>query len=305
MTYAVTSVEAESEAGPYSALKSRANRALARAEFRQAEKLFEWAYVEARRSGDPALEERAFCNCAVVAAANGSAERYLPGLRTILESSPERENRFLAAYDLTMVLETRGARGEARSFARTAARLAATLDQPLNGSAALFQLGKLWLGDSRLRRAQRSIEEAIGLLGPDADAVVLALQSSCLGYCLARLDQPQRALALLEGSVDVIDRSDCRLYEPAVRLNLGFSLLEMEDFESAGDQAERVLGLSCYPSDRKYALYLAGETSGYLGEFDRARDRFRRLQEEFYPEMESLADEFCAVPTHGVISWLA
>ncbi len=305
MTCAVTSAPVESAVDPYSALNGRARRALARAEFRKAEKLFEWAYVEARRRGAPGLEERAFCNRAVAAATNGSIERYLPGMRAILARSPERENRFLAAYDLAMILETGGFRDQARFFARIAVQLAADLDQPLNASAALFQLGKLRLGDSRLQRAQRAIEEAIRLLGPEADPVVLALQSSVLGYCLARLEQPSRAIALLEGSVDTIDRCGYRLYEPAARLNLGFSLLEMEEFEGAGEQAERILSLSCCRSDRKYALYLAGETSGYLGEFDLARDRFRRLQEEFFPEIESLADELCATPTHGVISWLA
>ncbi len=306
MIHALDEIETAPEVvDPYATLQRRARRALDQAELQKAAKLFEWAYVEARRQGDPALEERAYCNMALSAVTTGSATRYLGGLKTIAGGSEDPETRFLAAYDLATVFDNSSDRQEARFYAEIARQLAATSSDPFPRAAASYLLGKLWLGDCRLQPAQRSIEDSIELLDRRGDAQNYALENSTLGYCLMLMGQPVRALTLLEASLRAITGAGSRLYEPAARLNLGFALLEAEDFEGAHLQAEDALALPCGPLDRKYALYLAGETANYLGEFDLAGDRFRRLQEEFFPEMPSLAGELLANPIHGAISWLA
>ncbi len=298
-------LERGSRPDAYTALKSRARRALDRADFRTAETLFEWAYDEARRQGDLPLMERAYCNLTMVANATGSADRYLEGTRAILGRSTDPEARFLAAYNLAFVFDNQGARRKARFYAQVACQQAAALEDTLPAAAASYNLGRLWLGESRLQQAQRAIEASLGLLDERADLHNHALETSTLGYCLTLLKRRRRALALLEASAEAIARSDYLLYEPAVRLNFGFALLEMGDVERARRQAERALSLPCGCLDRKYALYLAGETSGILGQSDAARERFRQLGAEFYPGIPNLADELTAHRTHGFISWLA
>ncbi len=292
-------------AGSYATLRDRARQALDRAEYKKAEKLFEWAYVEATRRRDPALQERAYCNLTVAAHATGSAERYLAGIRAILGTGTDRMARFLAAYNLAFVFEHHTARRKARFYAQVACQQAAALDDTLPAAAAAYNLGRLWLGESRLERAQRSIETSIELLDERSDALNHALETSTLGYCLALMGQKRRALALLEASVAAITRAGYRLYEPAVHLNFGFALLEMADFERAHHHAERALEVPCDRPDRKHALYLSGEAASILGRRVTARERFGQLQDEFYPQIPNLADELAANPTYGFICWLA
>ncbi len=295
----------ESRHDAYATLRSQAWQALDRAEFKKAEKLFEWAYAEARRRHDISLQERAFCNLTAAAHASGSADRYLTEIRSILGRSGDPETRFLAAYNLAFIFDHQGARRKARFYAQLACQLAAAVDDTLPAAAASYNLGRLWLGESRLQLAQRSIEASIELLDERSEARNHALETSTLGYCLALLGQHSRALALLETSTARIAGVGCRLYEPAARLNFGFALLEMEDFERAHRQAERALRLPCGRLDRKYALYLSGEASSILGRTGAAGERFGLLQEEFYPQIPNLAAELTANRTHGFISWLA
>ena len=305
MLYTEVNIERGSEPACYAGLRSRARRALEKAEYRKAEKLFEWAVVEARRQGDAALEERAYCNLIMAANSAGTADRYIPGARAILGQSTDPEARFLAAYNLALAFDCSGARRKARFYAQLAWRQAGELGDGVAGGTAAYHLGKLWLGDSRLRRAQRWIETSIELFDRLSDAHSYALEYSTLGYCLTLQEQTGRALALLEASAEAVSLTGCRLYEPAVRLNFGFAMLEMEDFESACDQAERALSVPGSPLHRKYALYLSGETSSALGYRELARERFGQLQREFYPQLPTLADELAANSTQGFIGWLA
>ena len=298
-------IKQESRSDSYAALKNRAWQALDRAEFKKAEKLFEWAYVEAGRRNDTALQERALCNMAAVAIPAGSGARYLGEIRAILGRSSDPETRFLAAYNLAFLFELKGALRKALFYAQIAGHQATALEDTLPAAAASYSLGKLWLGESRLQRAQRSIETSIELLDERSERHNHALETSTLGYCLALLGKTRRALALLESSTAAIADLDCRLYEPAARLNFGFALLEMNELERSHHQAERVVSLPCGPLDRKYALYLSGETASMLGRPGVARERFGKLQDEFYPQIPNLAAELAANHTHGFISWLA
>ncbi len=305
MLHTEANIERGSEPVSYARLRSRARRALDRGEYKKAKKLFEWALVEARRQGDTPLQERAYCNLIMAANAAGTADRHIPGARVILGQSADPEARFLAAYNLAVAFDTGGVRSKARFYAQIAGQQAEELGDPVAGGGVAYLLGKLWLGDSRLGRAQRSIERSIELLSQGSGTRDHALENSTLGYCLALRREPARALALLESSARAINRTGCRLYEPVVRLNCGYALLEMEDFERAGDQGERVLRLPGSPIQRKYALYLSGEASSTLGYRDLARERFGQLQDEFYPQLTTLADELAANCTHGFIGWLA
>ncbi len=305
MLHTEVNFERESEPAAYALLRDRARRALEAAEHKKAEKLFEWALVAAQRQGDAALQERAFCNLIMAANVAGAADRYVPGARAILGQSTGPGTRFLAAYNLSLVFDCQGVRRKARFYAQVAGRLAEELGDPAAGGTVAHHLGKLWLGESRLQEAQRAFETSIELLDRLADAPDHPLGDSTLGYCLALQRQFGRALALLESSVEAVTRSGCRLYEPAVRLNFGFALLEMEDFERADDQATRALSLTGSRLQRKYTLYLAGETASALGHRELARERFAQLQQEFYPQWPSLADELAANSTLGFVGWLA
>lgn len=97
----------------------------------------------------------------------------------------------------------------------------------------------------------------------------------------------------------------CPIYGNPARLNFGFSLLEMEDFDAALEQAEIVLGSTTTPLLRKTALYLAGEAYSYLGWADLAADSFAALQQEFYPNLPSVLAKLQSVRTHRLVIWFA
>ena len=294
-----------SENDTYGQLRSRAVAALVCGEVDRAEKLFEWAHTEARRSRDPVLVERAFCNRCMVANVRCEATRFIPDLRKIVSESDDPEARYLAAYNLANAFGEERLNRKARFYAEIALQEAGRLESRHLAAGASYALGLLWLGDSRLQRAQRWIEKSMELLECEAESPTLALEGSSLGYCLTLMRQPRRALNLLENGVDTISRSRSRLYESYARLNFGFALLEMGEAEGAGAQAHQVLESGCQHHERKYSLYLAGEALACLDRLRPAREAFRILQEEFFPGIPDLADELLTHRTHGVISWLA
>lgn len=106
-------------------------------------------------------------------------------------------------------------------------------------------------------------------------------------------------------SAEFLSAKSCPRYENATRLNFGFSLLELEDFDTALEQAVEVLASKSRPLQRKSALYLAGEAYSYLGLADLAREYFVTLQQEFYPHTPSLVDTLQAVRTHRLVTWFA
>lgn len=294
------------ENGTYDQLKSRAMRALDRGEVGKAGKLYEWAYTEATRRGDPALIDRAFCNLSMVANVRCEGARFIPGLRDVAGRSDDPETRCLAAHNLAYILsEDSRSHRKARFYAELALHNAEHLESAPMAAAATHLYGLLWLMDSELQRAQRWLERSMELLEPEVDPPTLAMEGSNLGYCLTLMHQYRRALALLETGVDTISRARCGLYENVARLNLGFSLLEMGEIEWAAAQARKVLENGSDREVRKYALYLSGEALANLDRPRQAREAFRLLQDEYFPGIPTLADELVAHRTSGVISWLA
>lgn len=292
------------ETETYADLRNRALRALARDEIQKAEKLSEWAYNEARLSNNSELMERAYCNRAMVANINGDASRFIRGLRTIVSQSQDPGSRYLAAYNLAGVFQDQRLNRKARFYAEVAFQQAEGVEDPMIAAAA-HMLGLLWLADSRFQRAQKWIETSLEILELSEASQIMAMKKSTLGYCLALMNQPGPALAVLESSVGAITHSPCRLYEANTRLNFGFSLLEMGQVEWAADQALLALEAVRQGPTRKYALFLLGESLAYLHRPKAARAAFQQLQQEFFPGVAGLADELLANRIHGVISWLA
>jgi tetratricopeptide (TPR) repeat protein len=99
------------------------------------------------------------------------------------------------------------------------------------------------------------------------------------------------------------------MYEPILRLNLGFSYLEIGELERALDNGQRALGsleeqLSADPQQHKHALYLLGESHAQRGELREAREHFQELQRKHYPKLPDLTELLLSVRTHGFLSWL-
>ena len=294
----------DSASESYVDLRSKAHQALEDGHFSRASKLFEWSLTEARRLGDPLLIERARCNRAAAAIELGMAAPVLGELQEVLASSRDLGSRFLAAHLLASAFTVQGMSTETERYVRLAQELAQRMGRPNEMGSSSMKLGLLYLGGSRPQEAQRHIERAVQEL-TEGSPEALALARSNLGYCLCQIGRSRRGFRLLEEGAETLAELRYGLYEKSARLNLGFALIDREEFEAALDQADRVLSLTCAAYERKYALYLAGEACTAMDLRERAREHFSLLQREFYPEMPFLIEMLMSVGTHRLVSWHA
>lgn len=301
----LTSAEHPAASAIYIDLKRRGEKALAAGNFVKALKYLEWALVEARRLDRPTLEERAYCNVALLAQECRPDTLYSSGLKKIVETSVDVTSRFLAAHALTLIHNTQGQAEVANAYAYASHGHACQLETPHERTASSYTLGVQLLIDGDLQRSQRYLEQTLELGTGILSSETIALARSTLGYCLQRLGQPKNAYGLLRKSLDHVAAGSRKGYENIVRLNLGFSLLEMDGFEGALDQATAVLDARNNAAQRKNALFLAGEACTYLDSLDWSREYFSLLQQEFYPRQPEMLDTLQSVRTHRYVNWFA
>jgi len=289
----------------YTQLSRAAETAFFEGQLAKAQKLYEWVQTEAARINEPLLLERTLCNQASVALSMRQGEGYLPQLRQIGLHSANRMTRLCAVNTLSIVYRERGQRLDAAFFGEAALVHAKALDRPDLVASCLHNAGVLALHLGDLQTAQRSLEEAMEIEENEAEPGESALAHSVLGYCLARLGQEQRAIRMLKLSLAKLSGRDSSLYKESVSLSVGFAMLELENFADALEEAENALSTLPVSLERKYGLYLAGESYASLGFVDEARDYFGRLQEEFYPREDFLPETLLSLRTHRLIGWLS
>ncbi len=289
----------------YTQLSRAAELAFFEGKLAKARKLFEWVYTEAVRINEPLLLERTTCNQASVALSMRQGESYLPKLRQIGKHSADRMSRLCANNTLSNVFRERGQRQDAASFGASALAEAKALGRADLVASCLHNAGVLALHSSDLQAAQRFLEEAMALDEEEATPGESALAHSVLGYCLARLGQEQRAYRILNRGLARLSGRGASVYNEAVSLSVGFAMLELENFADALEEAETALSTLAVSLERKYALYLAGESYASLGFVDEARQYFGKLQEEFYPREAGLTDTLLSLRTHRLIGWLS
>lgn len=288
----------------YVELKERGIKAMAAGEFAKAKKYMEWALVEARRLGQRVLEERTYSDLAMVSVEFESGSPFIAELKTIVERGVDAKSRFQAAHALSVIHCELGQTELSAVYAYAAHGNAQQIESPKERAISSHTLGVQLLIDGNLQRSQRYLEQA-SELGEGVLPDVVPLSRSTLGYCLQRLGQSRRAHDLLRESVDRISTGPRSMYDNGIRLNLGFSLLEMDDYEEALELATTILDGRPTLPHRKSALLLAGEACSYLDNPDWSREYYSMLQEEFYPRQPEVLDHLQSVRTHRYVHWFA
>lgn len=291
--------------------------ALHEARFVEAETVFTQALTEARRLADLTLAERARCNLAAAQIVRGTTAGLEEDLSRILGASRDAKARQLAAYNLATLHNTDNRTKISRFYANMSLDLARRLGDAFSHGVSAHLLGLIEIEEGQPRRCLDRLREALDVgFGENAPGErMLAL--SLLGYVLALTGNRQGAMQALEASESPLEGEPWSrqepgrsMYEPLVRLNLGFSYLEIGETERALQNGRKALGsLDEQPSadpqhHHKHALYLLGESHAQRGELREASEHFRELQRRYYPQLPDLTELLLTFRTHSLLSWM-
>lgn len=294
-------------------LRRAGDAALHEAQFAEAETILGQALAEARRLADQRLAERARCNLAAAQIIRGTTATVEEDLSRILGASRDAKTRQLAAYNLATFHSAASRTRISRFYANMSLDLARRLRDSFSQGVSAYHLGVLEIEEGSPRRSLERLQEALDVgFGEDTPGErMLAL--SLLGYVLILTGNRRGALQALAASENPPGGASRQepgpMYEPLVRLNLGFSYLEIGEIERALANGQKALGSldeqrSTDPQHYKHALYLLGESHAQRGDLQEARERFQELQRSYYPQLPDLTELLLNVRTHGFLSWL-
>jgi len=268
----------------------------------EAEVILERALSWAREQGDERQIDSVVCVLAAVAINLGRGEAELPKLRHILLRSSDSGNCRLAAYYLSVYYQF------ARNYRKSVfyARIACGHAKQLNPDLVAYsrnQLGNALLGESFVDDACREYESAIEMV--TEHGVWRARILNNLGYCRVLQKRFAEGYSCLYESLRLLRRFSAERFQTLPRLDLCFAHLETGRYLLAQRQGCAALALAEKMGDvdaMKNALYLLGETANLMGETDRARGFFRRLQSDYFPESPYLPGFLLAVDVRTLVN---
>jgi tetratricopeptide (TPR) repeat protein len=288
-------------------LHERAAEALRSGKLAESEEAFALSQWRARVIRRPGLADRAYCNWAAVRLERNQLGGLRAGLSRILGESSDLKARQLAAYNLASCYRSLGNSRPATFYAEMAAWLAAAQkDAPVQASS-LHLRGLLALGQSRLESARDCLRKSLQIRLQQEMSVHAVITISTSGYCAALLEDRAEGSWLLEETKAALEQIPCGIYEPSIRLSLGFAYMERGESEEALDQGRTVLkvleGLKA-PDEEKFARYLIGEALAQKGDMDEALHQFEILQKTFFPQHPELPEILVSVRTSRWLNWL-
>jgi tetratricopeptide (TPR) repeat protein len=289
-------------------LHEQAVDAFRRGKLAESEEAFALNQRRARENQLPGLADRAYCNWAAIRLERNQLAGLRPGLSRVLGESSDLKARQLAAYNLATCYRLQGNLRGARFYAEMAGRLAETLGDEQVQASSLHCLGLLWIAESRLETARDCLRKSLELRVKQEMSVHTALTISAYGYCAALLGDWAESLWLMDESQAALETLPCGIYEPAIRLSLGFAHLERGESEEALDQgltALKVIDHLKVADEEKFARYLVGESLAQKGDVQEALDHFEILQKTFFPEHTDLPEVLVSVRTSQWLNWLA
>jgi tetratricopeptide (TPR) repeat protein len=286
---------------------ARGIEALHQARFSEAEEEFTSARREALARRLSGLAERTYCNWVATRIARGQTTGLREGLSRILGQSADDKARQLASYYLAVTYYNQGNIRAAQLYVEMSERQAGSLRDRRSQASSLHLLGLLRMREGNLSLAaqylQRSMEASISV-GEYRTALVTM---STLGYCLSLKGSLNESLWMLEEAQETLTVPDWKVYEPAVRLNLGFSFLEMGDLDESIEQGQAVLsalGEGSLAVEAKFAYYLLGEAHAQKESDEEAKACFDILQKTFYPQYPGISETLLDVRTSRWLNWL-
>jgi tetratricopeptide (TPR) repeat protein len=296
----------------FHALRARWMALVAEGDFAAAFELVEAATAWAKTHGDATLLDRVLCNRAAIALELGRGEDLVPGLRTLLMRSDDRENAFLAAYTIARHYELAKETKKGLFYAQLARDRAADVDLPRRGSS-LNLIANFLVSECRYEEALATYAEAEGCLAQPADAgaggpadrLRAAVIGYNVGYCRVVTGDVRDGLAKLYRSLRSLKALGASRHVLLASLDLSFALLEAKRPEKARRHAERAIALAAHfddPVSRKNALYLSGAAASAAGDELGARRRFAELQGAFFPEADYLPDLLLRVDVRQLVN---
>lgn len=298
----VVAIQAE-----YSRYRAEAVAAAQRGDLAQAETLFDVALDVARRSDDPLLVDRAYCNLVAVQIEIQPRDEMLPQLRQILVRHADPETYRLAAYHLARAYEQRKDYKKGLFYARIALEQTRNLPRPEPEwlASSHHQVGNMLVGESFFRAAIESYEQALEVQpaeGSDTRAAVIDMN---IGYCRVMLGDVRAGLRLLTRSLRLFHRQlTLEREQMQAHLDLALGYLEIERVRPALRHAAAALRLAerlGLGDAIKNALFLLGESANLAGNEDLARGYFERLQ-SYFPESPFLPDLLLAIEVRKLIN---
>jgi tetratricopeptide (TPR) repeat protein len=290
--------------------------ALCEARFADAETVLAQAWAEARGLADRVVAERARCNLAAAQIMLGTTEALEEDLSRILGASQDLKTRQLAAYNLATFHNAERRTRIGRFYANMSLEMARRLRDGFSQGASAYLLALIDAEEGRPRRSRDRLQEALDSgFGEDAPFERMLVLST-LAYAQVLTGNRNGAVQALEASEKIAGGEPVPLrglglptYEPTLRLNLGFSYLEMGELDRALHHGRKALDSleEHRPADdlyRKHGLYLLGESHAQRGEVQEAREHFHELQRVYYPQLPDLTELLLKLRTHTFLSWI-
>ncbi len=276
----------------YEHYKQEAWSAALAGQLQQALAILDGALTWLGEHGENWQVDRTLCNRAAYLVETGETESVKADLRRILVKNSDPESSFLAAYTLGRAYEVAKDGAKALFYTRIAHRYAREAERADWLSSTHNLLGNLLLASSKFDDARKEFEQAIAAL-PDENPLRRALALDNLGYCHVVQGRYRQGFEAHFDALRLIRRAGAVAWRPVVEVSLCFAYLEINRYRSAIRHAIAALRMSeeiDNPEMRKNSLFLLGEAFKLAGDPLAARAQFARLQEEFYPGAEGVAD---------------
>ena len=274
-------------------------------QYQKSRELYARALELARRIEDATLEDRAFCGHTAASLALGEGEEQVGPLRETLMRSGDDETSFLASYILaTQVFDSEADYRKSLFYSRVARTHAERLGRMDWLASCHNQIGNALLATSFFDGARKEYETAFELVPEDAH-FERALILDSLGYCRLVQGRHSEGFGMIFSSLRTLRRLELPRFEALPRLSLAYGYVGIGRYRPALRHAFKALQLSETAEDAeltKQALYMLGEAAKIAGAYHSAYRFYNRLQTEFYPGDNSLAELLLTVDTRDLVN---
>jgi tetratricopeptide (TPR) repeat protein len=284
----------------------RARKFLYQGERERVLECYQRALEAARCCGDPALEERAFCDVSGALIELGRYKEAEKGLREIVLRSRDPRAIWQATFNLAITLRRQGALERSCHFARRAIEAARNLRVGRFMARSLNLLGNLHLIESRFDQSLACYRRALRLYAgcPGDWRYSVSVIRDNVGYCLLLMSRYAEGLREIEAAL----RSARDIAQPRVEAEClqdrCYGLLRLRRLEEAQESGGGALALAERHQYRDLMVncyYLMGEIQHLRGD-EAARDRYFMKLQGMYPHLPFLRDFLCAFDVSGIIN---
>jgi len=288
----------------YETLKVRASEAVKGGQLKEALDLFDQAHELARRLGEPALVDLAFCNRSAIAIRLQQGDECVPKLRQMLMRTTNLQVARHSAYNLALACDAQKNYNKELFYARIAYRYSVELAEVEHEASALNQIGNALVALNDFGGALEEYHRADLLLaGEQSDRKAIILAN--FGYCCLLTGRPADGFRAVIRGLRMARRVGAPLAESLARLCLSFAhLLHGRPWYALRHGSEALELAEAYGDEQnlKYALLLLGEAYKQGGKVIAARECFELLQRTYYPGMSQVPEMLLGVDVCRVIN---